>query len=423
MNTQLLEELEQLLKWKKSRGFYAEKLGITIEEVDTLMAEIKGKKTIVEEAETGNYIAVLEDRVVRLEEDIANNTAQLTGQFREEIKTLDELIEKCRIDTSIWKIDKYVQNFWGNAESPKWQVKAFLSKRQIDKDLQAQKELILREIATTPRIPQELVIGEYWSSGDTLLELSLPDLHIGKLGWVNESGENYDIKIAVARYKEAISELLSRVNLEQVERIHLPIGNDAIHVDNPENTTTAGTAVDTEGRFPKIIEAAKTLFVETIDYLKTIAPVDVTIVRGNHDSVTMFMLGEVLDAWYRNDFDVDISSEPQFRKYYQYGVNGFLFTHGDKEKHDELGLIFATEEPKLWAATKYRFCKLGHLHRNKKTKYIAVDSKPGFQIQILPSLSGTDEWHYAHGYLSNKQAKAFLYHKEKGEIAEFTYTV
>jgi hypothetical protein len=52
-----------------------------------------------------------------------------------------------------------------------------------------------------------------------------------------------------------------------------------------------------------------------------------------------------------------------------------------------------------------------------------VDDQRGVQIQILPSLSGTDYWHYKKGYLSNKQAKAFLYDLEKGEIANYTYTV
>ena len=55
--------------------------------------------------------------------------------------------------------------------------------------------------------------------------------------------------------------------------------------------------------------------------------------------------------------------------------------------------------------------------------YVSVDNHQGFQIEILPSLSAADEWHSAKGYISNPQAKAFLYHKEEGEIAEYTYTV
>ena len=39
-NHSLLEQLEKLLSWKKSKKFYAEKLGITEYEVEELMKEL-----------------------------------------------------------------------------------------------------------------------------------------------------------------------------------------------------------------------------------------------------------------------------------------------------------------------------------------------------------------------------------------------
>ena len=75
------------------------------------------------------------------------------------------------------------------------------------------------------------------------------------------------------------------------------------------------------------------------------------------------------------------------------------------------------------AATKFREVQLGHFHKNKKINYVSVDDFQGFQIQILPSLSGTDFWHNSKGYNSLKQAKAFLYSKTEGRVAEFTHTV
>ncbi len=86
-------------------------------------------------------------------------------------------------------------------------------------------------------------------------------------------------------------------------------------------------------------------------------------------------------------------------------------------------IIFATEQPNLWADTKFRFCKLGHFHKNKKIDYVSVDTYNGFQVQVLPSLSGSDAWHNSKGYLAQKQAKGFLFHKERGLVAEHTYTV
>ena len=43
-NHSLLEQLEKLLSWKRSKKFYAEKLGITEYEVEDLMKELKSKE-------------------------------------------------------------------------------------------------------------------------------------------------------------------------------------------------------------------------------------------------------------------------------------------------------------------------------------------------------------------------------------------
>jgi hypothetical protein len=146
-------------------------------------------------------------------------------------------------------------------------------------------------------------------------------------------------------------------------------------------------------------------------------------VSGNHDPESMFMIGEILDAYYHNNSSVNVDNSAKQRKYYQYGKCGFQYTHGNDENHKDLGLIFATEQSELWANTEFRFSKLGHFHKNKKLNYISVDEYQGFQVQILPSLSGTDAYHASKGYMSKKQAKGFLYHKEKGQIAEYTHTV
>lgn len=378
-------------------------------------------------AEVANYIAALEERVVSLEEDIKSNTGVLQYQSLAEIKTLDELIEKTNIDVKTWKIDRYVQNYWGNSDTPHWQVKAFLSKRSLDSDMSLQKDYIMKliteEVGDWRDLHRSQVIPQHSVGREYLLEISIPDLHLGKLAWGKESGEDYDIDIAVNRYAWAIGSLLSRVPLDKVGKIVLPIGNDLIHVDNAENTTTAGTPQDTDGRFAKIVRTARDLIVNSIENLKHIAPVEVIVVRGNHDSTSTLLLGEVIEAWFHADPLVKVDNSPKWRKYYQYGKVGVQLTHGDKENHNELGLIFATEEPLIWATSEFRFCKLGHLHKTKKLNYVSVDSHQGFQIEILPSLSGTDEWHSSKGYLSNKQAKAFLYHGEEGEIAEYTCTV
>lgn len=292
----------------------------------------------------------------------------------------------------------------------------------LDYSLEMQKDFFLAEMRKNS-IRQRTMRVENNTNKDNLLELSIFDLHIGKLAWDKETGEDYDIEIAIKRYKDSITGLLSRVNLSTIERILLPIGNDMVNVDGKSNTTTAGTPQSCDSRFGKMFRAAKELIISTVDELTAIAPVDIMIIPGNHDEVTMFTIGEVLDAWYHNNEDVNVFNSPKLRKYYQYGQNMIMFTHGDKEKHQDLGLIAATEQAKMWAETKYREVHTGHLHKTKAINYMSVDEFQGFKIRILPSLSGTDAWHHSKGYMSLKAAEAYVWNKEQGMISNHFYNL
>ena len=332
-------------------------------------------------------------------------------------KNVEELAELHKIDLDKYKINSYwtKQSASGKFTSS---VNAILKK--VDTDLGLQKEIILAELRNSTKY-----VPYYKPSKKAkyAYEINIPDAHFGKMSWKDESGEDYDLKIAEERYETAIQELLSLVNTDLLEEIIFPIGNDMINIDSRRNETFAGTAQDSDSRFFKIIKVVKNVLIRNINALSLLAPVKVIVISGNHDPESMFMLGEILDSYYHNDKNVTVDNAPKQRKYYQYGKNGFQYTHGNEENHKDLGLIFATEEKQLWADTEFRFCKLGHFHKNKKTNYLSIDEHQGFQVQILPSLSGSDAWHKSKGYMSKKQAKGFLYHKENGQIAEYTFNV
>jgi hypothetical protein len=366
---------------------------------------------------------------------IDGSNASISRTVNNEIRNELDLADACDIDLKEWTItswecksyNAWIKNKAGEIESqPKFSVYAKMKRRELDSDPALQKEELLKQLFTSA--PEIQFVDLFISDDDSpvkdcLYEVSIPDAHFGKLAWKEESGDDYDLKIASERYSRAVNELLSRVNLERVERILFPIGNDMINIDSNANTTTSGTPQQVDGRFPKIIQVVKNILIDTINKLGVIAPVDVLVVPGNHDYHTMFMIGEILEAYYSNTERVTVLNSPNPRKYYQYGLNGFQYTHGNEEKHQELGLIFATENPKLWAGTKYRVAKLGHLHKTKKLNFISTDEHQGFQVEILPSLSGTDLWHKKKGYMSLKAAKSYLYHREYGKIAEFTHNL
>lgn len=65
-NQQLLQQLEKLLVWKKSKKFYAEKLGVTEIEIDELLNELKNREHVQNDVEAGVYISELEKQVVKI---------------------------------------------------------------------------------------------------------------------------------------------------------------------------------------------------------------------------------------------------------------------------------------------------------------------------------------------------------------------
>ncbi len=396
------------------------------------------------------------ERIFR--ENLKNGSADVIKTTDKRITTLEELIKVCEIDTENWEITSYEITKWEVGRKDKnviWKIKdgrvvegdvndsgkiyveplfrvaAKLSRRKADKDLGKQKDLVLKELFNkAPNfdiLSQFHIFKESIESGieekNCLLEISIFDHHFGKLAHREETGEDYDLKIAVTRWNDAIKDLLSRVNVNKIQKILLPIGNDLFNVDNKNNTTTAFTPQDSDSRFAKVIRIVRKTLIETINNLSLLAPVDVVCIPGNHDTLSVLWLSEILDAYYHNNDLVTIDSSPKMRKYYKFGKTGIQFTHGNEEKHSELGLIFATEGKKMWYETDFHFCQLGHFHKTKKLEHVSVDEFQGFQVQTLPSLSGSDFWHIKRGYMSHKSAKAFLFHETQGLIGEFSHNL
>ena len=415
-------------------GKVANKFKTDIETVRSIYRSLR-RRGLVEQDVATNFLKVEGSVFAKpsFTTTVSSNGDRTYTEIRKEtsvsVKTLDDLIEVCDIDTDVWEVSSWeckAYEAWIKKDgeiysNPKYSIYAKLKKRKVETDVVLQKQVILdelKEVVSTP-IP----VKEYKHNGGLLLELALFDPHFGKLAHAEESGADYDLKIAGETYRAAIADLLSKIDLSSVGRILFPIGNDLFNVDNMSKLTFNGTPQDTDTRFHKMVKYVKNLLIETINELSEIAPVDVVVVPGNHDTSITFLAGEILDAYFHTNPNVSIFNSAKLRKYYVFGQNSFLFTHGDREKQNELGMIFAAEEPQIWGNSKYRFCQIGHYHHTKKINFLFANEFQGFQVQILPSLSPADAWHAGKGYMALRQAKAFLFDPNKGLVAELTYTV
>ena len=349
-----------------------------------------------------------------------------------EIKTVEDALNRAKVDLMIWEVERVVVNGWdvtmklkstaGDKPVTKrnHQIKVFLRRKITESMADAASALLDRMKKHAPKYKS---ITFKKVADPHLLEISVFDVHFGKLAWGRETEVNYDLHIAEKVYAEAVEDLLSKTNGYNVERILFPIGQDFFHVDNQQNTTVNNTPQDTDGRLAKIFAAGCMACVNAIDTMSQIAPVDVLWSPGNHDRTTSWFLTAYLSAWYRNNKQVNIDLSPKLRKYYQYGTTLLGFTHGDEEKHSDLPAVMAAEAKELWALTSHHEWHLGHLHKKKEMRYSAGDTFVGVPVRILPSLSGTDYWHYKKGYVkTHRAAEAYLWSKQKGYTGHFSST-
>lgn len=348
------------------------------------------------------------------------------------ICTVDDAIKKAGVDTAIWEVEKVVVNGYDvtmklkrNGEekpfrSQNQQIKIVL-RRKVPKPIaDASAELIERMKKHSPKYPKPPAVKK--SKDPHMVEIAVFDTHFGKLAWAPETGENWDIHIAENVFAWAIDNLLNRVRGFDIEYLLFPLGQDFFHIDDARKMTVHETPMeDVDGRYAKIFGAGCMACVNAIDRMAEIAPVKVLWVPGNHDRTSSWHLVAYLSAWYRRYGRVTIDLSPRARKYERYGATLLGFTHGDEEKHVSLPTIMAAEAPADWAAAKYREWHVGHWHKRKEVRFNASDTHVGVPVKVLPSLCGTDYWHYTKGYVNNQRAaEAYLWSKANGYTGHFS---
>ena len=361
-----------------------------------------------------------------------DNRASIESKVSNRIKSIDDLVKECKIDLDIWEIERHIVNKWEVGSTidgkviiePLYQVKAWLKKNPLIYSSKVLREQLKQELLD---YCYEYVPIKYKKPKDPhLLEISIFDLHFGKLCWHEETGENYDTKIASKRFMNAINNLIQKAQGFEIDRILFPIGNDFFNADKsfPYNATTKGTPQEEDLRWQKTFRAGRQLLIKGIDLLTQIAPVDVLVVQGNHDFERAFYVGDALECWYNNNKNVRVDNNANPRKYKVYGKCLIGFTHGNNEKMQNLPLIVAHENPNDWSNTKYREMHLGHLHHKKDIKFISTHEFNGMTIRHLRSLSGTDAWHNLKGFKGSLQsAEAFVWSKQNGLVGQFTHTL
>ena len=237
---------------------------------------------------------------------------------------------------------------------------------------------------------------------DHFAVINIADAHIG----------NHKTNEIVDRYQQAIVWASHRV--QDAFHVIYVIGNDFLHIDNLQGTTTKGTNQETEVNVIEAYRIGLELQIDMIRFLAQRFNVTVVPIAGNHDYTMSHILGITLQKFFPK-----IVLEPSFRTYMQIDDVGLMFAHGNNIKQKDFPLVFASERPDIWGKAKRREILIGHFHHTKRVDFVSTEFISGTTVRYFPTLTYKTTWEKQKGYTSPLSAMALMYTKDGSEVVTY----
>lgn len=326
--------------------------------------------------------------------------------------TPEELLELHNLDASRWIIDRATNNYW-NSQNKDGELLVHCQSKIIAKPVNGLSlEAIEAKFAEMQETYKRPVVKATPRNGKYMVEVNIADLHLGKLCWRGDTGNNFDYKIARDTYYQLINDTIARLQpiKDDIDYIHFVVSNDYFNSDTADKLTTGGTRQDTDVRWQKLFDTGVEMLCSGVDILIDIAPVHIMYTPSNHDEMAMYYAIKFIEAWFRNNELVTFDSKPMPRKYLKYGETLIGYAHGDKIKPAKLASLMAIEAAALWGETAYREFHTAHLH----SEHSIVEDN-GVIVRRVASPTASDTWHVKSGYVGAvRKAQVFVYDKTLG---------
>lgn len=279
-----------------------------------------------------------------------------------------------------------------------------------EQDKEQQEALMAAMIeAMKEDIPREPVTPPPSDTDDKLAnQFVITDYHLGCLAWGEETGADWNLKIAedlLVRWFEKAIHLAPAASVAYLVDL-----GDTEHYDSILAVTpTSGNVLDADSRFQKVIRVMIRVIRRVVSMLlKTHVKVVLIKAEGNHNISTSIAAREWLAALYEDEPRVEVDSTARPYHCHQFGSNMLCATHGHKRKFDQLPLMFAAMFPEVWGQTKHRYCETGHYHHHKEQEH------SGMVLTQHQTLAAPDAHSARGGWISQRSALVKTYHKEHG---------
>ncbi len=383
-NNSKLEQLQKLLKYKKSKAFYAKRLNVTETEIDYLLSELKGTPL---------------DQGVSVKHNIEKGTFEFSG-FYKEAPTPDQIIKDHKIDLNKWQL----AFFWSKQKGSGYYVSAFF--KAITQQEKASKSFI--DFLTTYKSTHVPVVNVEVNKAlpNNCLIFNMQDSHWNKFDNEGKNDINKRFSTVFSKMERIVNKAAFGSNIDKVIYI---LGSDQFNSEYT-NTTTKGTPQTNLAPYEDSFEKIADNEVNMINFLLSKSNnVEVVYIPGNHDHFVGWHLVSWLKAYYKDQTNLKIDGEQKCTKYRRYMNTAIQFNHGDVLKAEKLAQMFPMEFKSEWSKCDHFISMVGDKHHE-----IAKDLN-GIKFYQLPSLSTSKStWDDEQGFACKGEMMAFLISEKEG---------
>lgn len=266
-------------------------------------------------------------------------------------------------------------------------------------------------------LPKELPVPFTHSSNinENLLNCYvITDFHLGMLAWGEETGANWDIKIAEEMLIKWFAQAIQQSPNAQTAVFAQM--SDFLHFDGMDAVTPASKhLLDVDSRFAKLVRVAIRVLRTVIKMLLVKHEfVHIKMLDANHDPVSQIWLREWFSVIYEDDPRVTVDVSPSPYNAYEFGNTALFFHHGHKKRVTAVSDVFVAKFREMYGRTKYAYAHTGHLHS------IDVRENNLMIVEQHRTLAAPDAYSARGGWISGRDAKVITYSKEYGEVSRVT---
>lgn len=288
------------------------------------------------------------------------------------------------------------------------------TKASIEKQQEAFK-LYIDSLSSEIKPAKKIPAPKGKKTEDLLPIIWIGDGHLGMRAYSPETKHSdFDSDIAAEGLREAISDLIRRAP-DADQAVLVDVG-DFMHSDSAHNKTFAGTEVDVDTRYERVLEiAGEVMQFAVIEMLKKFNKVTVVIAKGNHNPTPAAAVAQITKAYFRKNERVNVLKTIGFFHYIEYGKWLIGVNHGDKIKPAKLVNVMARDMPEAWGRCTHRMWGCGHFHHEE---VLELDGCTVYKFGALPP---PDSWHTGAGFGGDGKMQMQVLRREGGMHSTMIY--